>query len=477
LIPPALLQNHQVKVEPKERQKMKHINEVNRECHTKTPTETSRVFNQTYRFTMCLFAITLFSVGIMQAQTDPGPRGGAASAGDPLAGLTTAQLSVFSHGLDQFQEDEDVPNNGLGPRFNSNSCSSCHSQPAIGGTSPASNPLFVFANSQNQIPVFITSNGPVREVRFIRKADGTPDGGVHDLFTIGGRSDQPGGCNPVQENFSNTANLSFRIPTPTFGLGLVEAIPDTTLVQNLAQNTAGKAALGIAGRLNRNGNDGTITRFGWKGQNKSLLLFSGEAYNVEMGITNLLFDTERDETPNCSPLPPVNNSFNVGGFVDENVFDDITNFANFMRFLAPPTPGPSSNTVVQGSNQFVNIGCANCHTTTLQTGASNFAALANQTIHPYSDFAIHHMGPGLADQVSQGLAGGDEFRTAPLWGLGQRLFFLHDGRATNLLQAIAAHSSAANATFPASEGNAVVARFNALTASDRQAVLTFLRSL
>jgi len=347
----------------------------------------------------------------------------------------------------------------------------------VGGTSPASNPLVVFANSRNQIPAFIQANGPVREVRFIRKPDGTPDGGVHALFTIAGRADTPTGCNLVQESFSNTANLSFRIPTPTFGLGLIEAIPDTTLVQNLANNATGKAALGITGRLNRNGNDGTITRFGWKAQNKSLLMFSGEAYNVEMGVTNFLFNTERDETPNCSPVPPVNSSFNVGGFVDQDAFDDITGFANFMRFLAAPTPGPSSNTVVQGSNQFVNIGCANCHTATLQTGASNFAALANQTVHPYSDFAIHHMGPGLADQVSQGLAGGDEFRTAPLWGLGQRLFFLHDGRATNLLQAIAAHSSAANGTFAASEANAVVTRFNALTVSDRQAILTFLRSL
>src|SRR6266700_661175 len=456
---------------------MTHTHKKNRASKEKTHAGISRSFNQALRLFLCLCTITLFGSGLLPGQTDPGPRGGAASAGSHVAGLTTAQLSVFSTGMDQFQEDEDVPANGLGPRFNSNSCSSCHSQPAIGGTSPASNPLFAFANSQNVVPPFITSTGPIREVRFIRKPDGTPDGGVHDLFTIGGRSDTPTGCNLVQENFSNTANLSFRIPTPTFGLGLVEAIPDTTLVQNLANNATGKAALGITGRLNRNGNDGTVTRFGWKAQNKSLLLFSGEAYNVEMGITNLIFDTERDETPNCSPLPPVNNSFNVGGFVDAAVFDDINNFANFMRFLAPPTPGPSSNTVVQGSNQFVNIGCANCHTTTFQTGASNFAALANQTIHPYSDFAIHHMVPGLADQVSQGLAGGDEFRTAPLWGLGQRLFFLHDGRTPNLLTVIAAHSSAANGTFPASEANAVVARFNGLTVSDRQAILTFLRSL
>src|SRR5262249_62011301 len=111
---------------------------------------------------------------------------------------------------------------------------------------------------------------------------------------------------------------------------------------------------------------------------------------------------------NCSPKAPPNDTFHVGGFVDQAVFDDINNFANFMRFLAPPTPAPLTNQIVQGSNQFFNVGCARCHTVTLQTGASPFPSLANKTIHPYSDFALHHMGPSLADSISQGIAGGDE---------------------------------------------------------------------
>jgi CxxC motif-containing protein (DUF1111 family) len=229
--------------------------------------------------------------------------------------------------------------------------------------------------------------------------------------------------------------------------------------------------------MNHNGNDGTMSRFGWKAQNKSLLMFSGEAYNVEMGITNLIFNTERDETPGCSPLAPPNSYWNIGGLVDQAVFDDITNFANFMRFLAPPARGPINNSVMEGANQFVNIGCANCHTPTLQTGASPFPGLANQTIHPYSDFAVHHMGPGLADQISQGQAAGDQFRSAPLWGLGQRIFFLHDGRETDLLQVIADHASRANSQFPASEANQVIQNFNNLSNSDQQAILNFLRSL
>ena len=410
--------------------------------------------------------------GSCWAQTDPGPRGGPAGAGGPVAGLSPALTAMFNTASANFQEVEAVAD-GLGPRFNANSCTACHVQPAIGGSSPASNPQIAFANSQNRLPSFITASGPVREVRFIRKHDGTPDGGVHDLFTIGGRLDEPPGCNMTPEDFSNSSNIIFRIPTPLFGLGLIEAIPDSTLERNVAQSAS--SPLGISGTLNRSANDGTVSRFGWKAQNKSLLLFAGEAYNVEMGVSNLLFPTERDETPNCSPTAPPNSIFNIGNLVDQAVFDDVTNFANFMRFLAAPVPVPTPSTL--GSAQFASIGCANCHTATLHTGASPFFSLANKDIHPFSDFALHHMGPKLADQISQGLAGGDEFRTAPLWGLGQRLFFLHDGRETDLVKVIADHASQANSQFPASEANEAVERFNALNAGQKQAILNFLRSL
>ena len=409
--------------------------------------------------------------------SDPGIRGGAPAAGGPVAGLdnTHGMLTAFNVGMGNFKEEENVTDDGLGPRFNSNSCVSCHSQPAVGGTSPAANPQMKFANSQNTLPPFITRDGPAREARFIKKRDGTPDGGVHALFTIAGRTDQPSGCSLAQENFTNTSNISLRIPTPTFGLGLIEAITDTALQQNLDSN--GGARLGIGGRLNRSGNDGTVTRFGWKAQNKSLLIFAGEAYNVEMGISNFLFNTERDETRNCSPVPPPNGVFALGGQIDSAVFDDIVNFGNFMRFLAPPGRGPIDGTVMNGSNQFISVGCAGCHSVTLQTGPSAFSQLANQTIHPYSDFALHHMGPRLADQISQGVAEGDEFRTAPLWGLGQRIFFLHDGRTTDIVQAIREHSSDRNSQFPDSEANAVVRNYFNLSNSDQLALLKFLRSL
>ena len=421
---------------------------------------------------------------------DPGPRTGGASAGSPLPGLSASQLAAFLDGQSRFQEIDAVTPNGLGPRFNSNSCSSCHAQPAVGGSSPHANPQIAFANSRNQLPYFIQAGGPVREARFIRNPNGTPDGGVHDLFVISGRSDNPAGCNIAQESFSNANNISLRIPTPTFGLGLIEAIPDATLVANLAANSSAKSQLGISGSLNRNGNDGSVTRFGWKAQNKSLTTFAGEAYNVEMGITNLVFPNERDDTPGCSPVPSPQDSFNLG-VTGTAEFDDVTAFAAFMRFLAPPAPAAAAtpatatatttataSSVSRGATVFASVGCALCHTPVLQTGASSFGApLSNQTINPYSDFALHNMGPGLADQIVQGLAAGDEFRTAPLWGLGQRLFLLHDGRASDLLTAIAAHSSQGNSQFAASEANAVIGNFNALSSADKLSLLVFLRSL
>src|SRR5262249_18001423 len=141
-------------------------------------------------------------------------------------------------------------------------------------------------------PAFIAANGPVREARFVANPDGSPDGGVHDLFTITGRTGA-NGCTLAQPDFATALrnnNVIFRIPTPTFGAGLIEQIQDSTIIANQAANPAQKLALGIGGRVNtvpitgetnNNGNDGTISRFGWKAQNKSLLLFSGEAYNVE----------------------------------------------------------------------------------------------------------------------------------------------------------------------------------------------------
>jgi len=414
--------------------------------------------------------------------TDPGVRGGPQGAGGPLPGLTQAQLTFFYAGLDTFNEVESVRGTipgtgfGLGPRFNLDSCGGCHAQPASGGTSPFVNPQVAVAGkagAQNVVPFFITPNGPVREARFKFNPDGTRDGGVHGLFTISGRLDARG-CSIAQPDFVTAAksnNLVFRIPTPVFGAGLIENIPDDVIIQNKNSNPYLKRALGIAGHENRSANDGSITRFGWKAQVKSLLVFAGEAYNVEMGVTNELFPQERDETPGClfNPLPEDHTNYDATLITD--VSGDIEMFAFFMRLLAPPTPASDSPSIKSGRRLFNQIGCGLCHTPALSTGATLIAALGNQPVNLFSDLLLHHMGKGLADDIVQGNAGPDEFRTAPLWGLGQRIYFLHDGRTGDLLEVIAAHKS------EGSEASAVIRNFNSLRANQKQDILNFLRSL
>jgi len=452
-----------------------------------------------------------YAVGQAKSAVDPGVRSGAVGAGGPLPGLTADETAFFLDGQARFAEIEVVAkgaNNGLGPRFNSNQCLSCHSQPSMGGTSPAKNPLpevAVLDGAKNSLPWFIVPNGPIREARF-KTSNGSADGEVHDLFVITGRADAPG-CNITQFDFlpagnpltgqGGNSNIIFRIPTPVFGAGLIEAIPDSAIIANLEANASTKAQLGIhghanahlSGNVNLSANDGTITRFGWKAQNKSLLMFAGEAYNVEMGISNQLFPQERDETPGCVFTSTPNDTLNFtttpvtggnsSGISNPAVISDIEAFANFMRMLAPPTPAPPTESSEKGRDLFAKVGCAHCHTPSFTTGTmiasgsstSPSAALSQQTANLYSDLLVHHMGEGLADGITQGGAGPDEFRTAPLWGVGQRVFFLHDGRTSNLVDAIRDHKS------HGSEANRVIEHFNKLNVQKQQEIIDFLRSL
>jgi len=262
-----------------------------------------------------------FSPRATPSVVDPGPRGAPIGAGGPIANLSPDQMRFFTDGSQRFVNAEGVADR-LGPTFNADSCGACHSQPAIGGSSPSMaafpnvgpNPQLALASvnqGQNKLPFFVKPDGPVREARlkFMTNPDGTlntyqPDGSVQDLFTIQGRNDAPAGCTFPQEDFLKAAyqhNLALRIPTPTFGGGLIEMIDDATILNSMQANQAAKSALGIRGRPNRSGNDGTITRFGWKAQNKSLLEFSHEAYSVEIGETNQMFPQKRGFFPNPPP--------------------------------------------------------------------------------------------------------------------------------------------------------------------------------
>src|SRR6202790_2295792 len=310
---------------------------------------------------------TLFLGGMAIAQTDPGVqsgnRGTGAAFSSVLSNSPSGILSFFTDGQKRFQDVESVSNspngnNGLGPRFNSNSCSSCHAQPAVGGTGAAVNPEASFTSNgtapRDTTPYFLTATGPTLEVRFpfFFNSNGTPNynapnGGVETLFTVTGRSDA-GSCSLQQPSFSTAGaygNLIFRIPTPTFGTGLIENLDDSTLLSNQIVNN--NNYFGISGAFNHNGNDGTISRFGWKAQNKSLHIFAGEAYNVEMGISNLLFTQDRPLPgedggggSGLTGLPATCLNLSGGGYPEDAnnpgsagaaVLDDVSAFANFMR--------------------------------------------------------------------------------------------------------------------------------------------------
>lgn len=456
----------------------------------------------------------LFFASTISAQTDPGVQSGNRGTGAAFSSVQlnspSGILSFFTDGQTRFQAVESVSgspsgNNGLGPRFNSNSCSSCHAQPAAGGSGGPSNPQAQFTSNGvapgNRTPSFVTPNGPTLEARFpfFFNSNGTvdyeaPNGGVEDLFTVNGRSDA-GSCSLPQPSFNTalqTRNIIFRIPTPTFGVGLIENLDDSTLIGNQRANL--ENSFGIGGSLNRNGNDGTITRFGWKAQNKSLQIFAGEAYNVEMGVSNLLFPQDRPlpgEDQQLTGLPSSCLNLSGGGYPEDTsnpgvssnaaVLDDVSAFANFMRSLAPPPPGGvvlngqqvSSSDISTGASLFGSIGCAVCHNPSPGTtqASSVTSSLSNVAVNAYSDIEIHHMGSGLADNVSQGGAGGDQFRTAPLWGLGQRIFLLHDGRTTDLVNAIKNHAGRG------SEASVVEQDFFNLNSTQQQQILDFLRSL
>jgi CxxC motif-containing protein (DUF1111 family) len=333
--------------------------------------------------------------------------------------------------------------------------------------------------ASNQIPKFITARGPVRVVRFPYAADlAHADGSVHGLFTITGRNDAEG-CKAVQPDFEKAVekgNIAFRIPTPAFGGGLIEAIPDSEILANMNSDAARKRGLGIGGRPNYSPNDGSITRFGWKAQNKSLEMFAGEADNLEMGVTNELFPNELDATAGCQFNGTPEDAASVGAdgklIAGDNFF-----FANFTRFLDQPKALPATASTIHGQQIFVQIGCALCHTAALATGQSSVAALSHVQANLLSDLLLHHMGAKLADNIEQGVAQGDEFRTAPLWGLGQRIFFLHDGRTADLREAIEDHSGGKDIRYKESEANAVVDGFRKMSEQDKQDLLNFLRSL
>ena len=372
------------------------------------------------------------------------PDGASYKLGEHLEGISGIDQVAFNNGFNQFLEKEGKAK-GLGPVFNGESCAQCHMQGAIGG---AGNDLQLTRVTRiggirnGKYSDLVELGGPVLQARSLKEFDSS--------YPIPGEMVPPG-----------TQFVSHRITTPLFGAGLIEAIPDATIVAR----THLKLPDGVAGIANVELNPEThnleVSRFGWKAQHSSLSVFAGDAYLNEMGVTTALFPNE-----NLPQGLPIATGLDV--VADPENDDDTEKFAAFMRNLAPPTRATLSAKGKMGEVLFSQIGCANCHVPAMNTGPNANLAFANKMVACYSDLLVHHMGSQLADGIIQGKATGDMFRTAPLWGLSKRILFMHDGRATTFDGAILAHGG---------EAEKAKQRFISLQSGNRDALIEFLSSL
>src|SRR5437773_2483799 len=370
---------------------------------------------------------------------------GAENLTNPLPDLTDQEKDDFMAGLEDFLEVETVED-GLGPVFNAKSCAECHAVPSVGGSEPN-----VGVARETRIGRLFMFNG-----RF------DPLDGSVSVNRGGGLLQQRAinlpGCHLKGEAVPAEATfVSLRNSPPLFGAGLMEAIPEATIVANASLN---------GGRPNRVFNPDTGTtelgRFGWKAQVASLHQFAGDAYLNEMGITNPSFPHEN--LPQGEPIP--SGCDTVADPEDDG--SGVTAFTHFMRFLAPAPRRPVTVQVQQGEHVFseIGIGCASCHVPTMTTGPNSVAALSNKPVNLFSDLLLHDIGTG--DGIEQGEATGSEFRTAPLWGLSRRDRFMHDGGSNTIEKAILRHGV---------EAQNARDRFGGLSPADHDALLAFLDSL
>jgi CxxC motif-containing protein (DUF1111 family) len=384
-----------------------------------------------------ILGTTLAALALLAMGGNPPPR-----FGDPLPGLTPDLLARFQTGKAVFDREFDVPG-GLGPVFNDTSCTHCHNQGGDGGGSDT------------------------LETRYGRVTNGVFDsltqfdGQLLHSKGIG----EFNGVDFVGEVVPPEANVvSMRRTTPLFGLGLVDAVPDETLMelaelqQLFTPETAGRVNM----QIDVFSGQPRVGRFGWKCQIGTVLTFSGNAFLNEMGITTPFFPNENPPGGNKALLAanPARSNPNDSTATVMQLNDHTT-------FLAPPPQKPLTRKSALGSLLFARIGCADCHTPALQTGPNPIAALDRVIFFPFSDFLVHDMGD-LGDGIVQNGASGREMRTAPLWGARVRTSYLHDGRARTLQEAILAHDG---------QGQAARDRFAALDDHEQDQILDFINSL
>lgn len=378
----------------------------------------------------------------------------APTAGDdfasPVDGLDTDLSLVFLQGDENFAKAFTVAE-GLGPIFNNVSCEGCH--PGDGRGSPATG-FFRFSKDGD---LLIDNGGPQHQDRVIA------------------------GARLIPETVPEDADRSFRIPPVVFGTGLIEAIDEATILALADPDDADGD--GISGRPNwvtaapwvpyshvGGGAGPQLGRFSRKAQVSSLLQQVTEAYNQDMGITSDFLPEENFHAQRSTTVV-------VGDVAPDPEISAATVLQTtmYVRLLAPPRRGKLTDAVQRGDGMFNSIGCANCHVPSLQTGAHEIPQLSQQSAPLYSDLLLHDMGPGLADDRPDGDATGTEWRTTPLWGtrlvpdfLGGHEFYLHDGSATSLHEAILAHGGEAQSARDAYAG---------MGAAAQDDLVAFLKSL
>lgn len=345
------------------------------------------------------------------------------------ANLDNDQAEAFRRGASAFTRIE-TPGSGLGPGFNGRGCAECHSHPSVGGSSGRLVTLFGKMDGEefDPLPEF---GGPQLQAEGIR----TPD------------------CSAPTESVPSGAVARHRQTVALFGIGQIEKVPDAIILARSDPDDIDGD--GISGRVNWI--DGQIGRFGWKADEPTLKAIIAKAMQQEMGITNPLRPEEekRGRVMGCDPVSD-----------PEDDGTQLEALAQFLREL-PPLPERSRGPIeIKGHELFQSTGCASCHVPELPV--SETPDEQTPSLRLFSDLLLHDMGDYLGDGIDAGEANGNEFRTAPLWGVREGKPYLHDGRAETIDAAIALHGGEAT---PARD------RFLALSPDNQGAVVAFLESL
>ncbi|UAB69057.1 c-type cytochrome [Vibrio sp. SCSIO 43132] len=385
---------------------------------------------------------------------------------------------------------------GLGPLFNTNGCQNCHIKDGRGhppeeGDEHAVSMLVrlsIPAMTPEQKKAFIM-NGVIPEPTYggqlqdFALPDAKPEGKVNITYSDVVVTFKDGEQVTLRKPNLTITNLNYgemhpdtqfsaRVAPPMIGLGLLEAIPEETILAMADPEDKNKD--GISGKVNRvwdvQAEGFALGRFGWKAGQPNLMQQNAAAFNGDLGLTSSLFPVE-----NCTENQSICNDLPHGG--KPEVSEKILNFVEFYsQHLAVPIRRNTRDPQVQlGQAKFAEAGCQSCHAVNIKTAKNDrLPALSEQIIHPYSDMLLHDMGEGLADNRPEYLANGREWRTQPLWGLGYtkevngHTNLLHDGRARNVLEAVLWHG-----------GEAKPAQENVLNMSkkEREALVAFLNSL